>query len=95
MEKNDKIYIAGHKGMVGSALLRRLQMEGFSNFVFRTSQELDLRRQESVEKFISTEKPEYIFLAASKVGGIMANSLYPADFMYDNLMLEMNIIHCA
>lgn len=95
MEKNSKIYIAGHHGMVGSALVRRLRQAGFSNLILRTSKELDLRRQAEVESFFATEKPDYVFLAAAKVGGIMANNTYPADFMYDNMIMEMNIIHAA
>jgi GDP-L-fucose synthase len=95
MEKNSKIYIAGHRGMVGSALLRKLQAEGYSNFVLRTSKELDLRNQGAVAQFFEKEKPEYVFLAAAKVGGIIANNTYRADFLYDNLMIQSNIIHQA
>ncbi len=95
MEKNEKIYVAGHRGMVGSAIVRRLKKEGYTNIVTRTSKELDLRRQNEVEEFFRTEKPDYVFLAAAKVGGIMANSKHPADFMYDNMMLEMNVIKAA
>jgi GDP-L-fucose synthase len=95
MEKNSKIFVAGHRGMVGSAILRRLQKEGFSNFVFRTSDELDLRNQQAVADFFSTEKPEYIFLAAAKVGGILANNTFRAEFLYDNLQIQNNIIHNA
>jgi GDP-L-fucose synthase len=95
MELNSKIYIAGHRGMVGSAILRRLQKEGFSNFVFRTSAELDLRNQQAVADFFSKEKPEYVFLAAAKVGGILANSTYRAEFLYDNLEIQNNVIHHA
>lgn len=95
MEKEAKIYVAGHKGMVGSAIVRRLQQEGYCNILVRTHEELDLCRQEDVELFFKTEKPEYVFLAASKVGGIMANSLALADFMYENMILEMNVIHEA
>lgn len=93
MEKDSKIYIAGHLGMVGSALLRRLQKEGFSNFVLRTSDELDLRNQQAVADFFAKEKPEYVFLAAAKVGGIIANNTYRADFLYDNLQIQNNVIH--
>ena len=93
MNKNSKIYVAGHKGMVGSALLRRLQKEGFANFVLRSSKELDLRNQQAVADFFAQEKPEYVFLAAAKVGGIVANNTYRAEFIYDNLMMEANIIH--
>jgi GDP-L-fucose synthase len=95
MNKNDKIYIAGHRGMVGSALVRKLKKSGYNNLIYRTFAELDLRRQEDVEKFFEEEKPEYVFLAAAKVGGIQANNTYPADFIYDNLMIEANIIHAA
>jgi GDP-L-fucose synthase len=93
MEKQDKIYVAGHRGMVGSAILRKLKKEGFDNFVWRTSLELDLRDQKAVANFFETEKPQYVFLAAAKVGGIMANQTYQADFIYDNLMIQNNIIH--
>lgn len=95
MEKNAKIYIAGHNGMVGSAILRRLQKEGFENFVLRSSKELDLRVQQDVETFFKEEKPEYVFLAAAKVGGILANNTYRAEFLYDNLMIQNNVIHQA
>ena len=92
MEKNDKIYIAGHRGMVGSALYRRLKKEGFENFVFRTSDELDLREQKAVADFFAKEKPVFVFLAAAKVGGILANNTYRAEFLYDNLMIQSNVI---
>lgn len=95
MEKNAKIYVAGHRGMVGSALCRALEREGYTNIITRTHHELDLCRQVEVEEFFAAEKPEYVFLAAAKVGGIMANSQALADFMYDNMMLEMNVIHAA
>lgn len=95
MDKEAKIYVAGHRGMVGSAIVRRLEKEGYRNLVLRTSSELDLRSQEQVEQFFCEEKPEYVFLAAAKVGGIIANSKHPADFMYDNMILEMNVIHSA
>lgn len=95
MQKESKIYIAGHRGMVGSALHRRLKEEGYTNFVFRTSAELDLRNQQAVNDFFAAEKPEYVFLAAAKVGGIIANNTYRAEFIYDNLMMEANIIHAA
>jgi len=95
MNKDSKIYIAGHRGMVGSAILRRLQRDGFQNFVFRTSSELDLRNQSTVQNFFETEKPEYVFLAAAKVGGIQANNIYRAEFIYDNLAIETNIIHAS
>ena len=95
MNKNDKIYIAGHTGMVGSAILQALIAGGFTNFVYRTSKELDLRNQAAVEQFFSEEKPQYVFMAAAKVGGIVANNTYRADFLYDNLMIVSNIIHAA
>ena len=95
MDKNSKIYVAGHHGMVGSAIVRRLREQGCQNLVLRTSKELDLRRQAGVERFFEEEKPEYVFLAAAKVGGIMANQSYPADFMYDNMIMEMNVIHSS
>ncbi len=95
MERNAKIYVAGHRGMVGSAIVRELLRQGYHNIVTRTHRELDLSRQAEVEKFFAEEKPEYVFLAAAKVGGIMANREAPADFMYENMMLEMNVIHAA
>src|SRR3954462_11638254 len=95
MEKNEKIYIAGHRGMVGSALLRKLQGEGFTNFVLPGSRDLDLRVQADVEQFFQREQPDYVFLAAAKVGGIMANNTYRAEFIYDNLMIQNNVIHHA
>ncbi|HEX3048656.1 MAG TPA: GDP-L-fucose synthase [Bacillota bacterium] len=95
MNRDAKIYIAGHTGLVGSSLLRKLQTAGFNNLVFRAHRELDLRNQPAVDDFFKAEKPEYIFLAAAKVGGIYANSTYPADFIYDNLAIETNLIHCA
>jgi GDP-L-fucose synthase len=95
MEKDGKIYIAGHKGMVGSAILRRLQKEGFTNFILRTSEELDLRNQHAVADFFIKEKPEYVFLAAAKVGGILANNTFRAEFLYDNLQIQNNVIHNA
>lgn len=95
MEKSAKIYIAGHRGMVGSAIERELRKQGYTNFVNRTSKELDLTRQDQVEDFFATEKPEYVFLAAAKVGGIHANNTYPADFAYQNLMMECNVIHSS
>ena len=95
MEKNSKIYVAGHRGMVGSAIVRELKRQGYNNIVTRTHKELDLIRQADVEKFFAEEKPEYVFLAAAKVGGIGANSEAPADFMYQNMMIEMNVIHAA
>jgi GDP-L-fucose synthase len=95
MNKSDKIYIAGHNGMVGSALLRKLNQEGHSNFVLRSSRELDLRRQDEVEEFFRREKPAYVFLAAARVGGILANNTYRGEFLYDNLMIEANVIEAA
>jgi len=95
MEKHSKIYVAGHRGMVGSAIVRELHRQGYGNIITRTHKELDLCRQEQVEAFFAEEKPEYVFLAAAKVGGIGANSAEPADFMYDNMMIAMNVIHAA
>lgn len=95
MQPNSKIYIAGHRGMVGSAITRRLQQAGFTNFVTRTSDTLDLRDQEAVAAFFQEEKPDYVFLAAAKVGGIVANNTYRAEFLYDNLMIQNNVIHHA
>ncbi len=95
MEKGAKIFVAGHRGMVGSAIVRTLEKEGYDNIITRSHKELDLCRQEEVEQFFSHEKPEYVFLAAAKVGGIMANSEALADFMYENMILEMNVIHSA
>ena len=95
MEKNAKIYVAGHRGMVGSAICRELTHQGYTNILTRTHKELDLTRQQAVEKFFAEEKPEYVFLAAAKVGGIMGNATAKADFMYDNMILEMNVIHAA
>ena len=91
MEKNAKIYVAGHRGMVGSAIVRELERQGYTNIVTRTHKELDLIRQADVEAFFAAEKPEYVFLAAAKVGGIVANQSALADFMYDNMILEMNV----
>lgn len=95
MEKNSKIYIAGHRGMVGSAIYRKLVKENFTNLLTRTSSELDLRNQQDVRNFFYAEKPEYVFLAAAKVGGIVANKKYQADFLYDNLCIQNNVIHEA
>ncbi|MBQ6363060.1 MAG: GDP-L-fucose synthase [Lachnospiraceae bacterium] len=95
MEKDAKIYVAGHRGMVGSAIVRELERQGYHNLVLRTHKELDLTRQDQVEAFFAQEKPEYVFLAAAKVGGIMGNATAKADFMYDNMILEMNVIHSA
>lgn len=93
MDKNSKIYIAGHRGMVGSAIHRRLTKEGFNNIIVRTSKELDLRDQQQVTDFFTKEKPEYVFLAAARVGGIVANNTYRGEFIYDNLMIQSNVIH--
>ena len=95
MEKNSKIFLAGHKGLVGSAIYRKLKKEGFTNIIVRTSSELDLCNQSAVEEFFSKEKPEFVILAAAKVGGIMANSTYPAEFIYKNLMIAANVIHAS
>jgi len=95
MDKTEKIYIAGHRGMVGSAIKRKLETKGYTNIICRTHSELDLTDQQAVNEFFESEKPEYVFLAAAKVGGILANSTYPAEFIYDNLMIEANIIHAA
>jgi GDP-L-fucose synthase len=95
MDKNSKIYVAGHRGMVGSAIIRKLTDEGYSNIITRTSGELDLRNQQAVKEFFTSETPEYVFLAAAKVGGIVANNTYRADFIFDNLMIETNIIHAS
>lgn len=93
MDKNSKIYVAGHNGMVGSAIVRKLNGEGYKNIVVRTSKDLDLRSQSAVESFFEQEKPAFVFLAAAKVGGILANNTYRAEFLYDNLMIESNVIH--
>ena len=93
MNKADRIYIAGHKGLVGSAILRELQSQGFTFIITATSSELDLRDNNAVKKFFKKEKPQYVFLAAAKVGGIMANKMYGADFIYDNLSIQNNVIH--
>lgn len=95
MKQENKIYIAGHRGMVGSAIVRRLQKEGFNNLLLRTSAELDLRNQQAVQAFMQQEKPDYVFVAAAKVGGILANNTYRAEFIYDNIMIQSNIIHAA
>jgi GDP-L-fucose synthase len=95
MKPNDKIYIAGHNGMVGSAIHRKLEEQGYNNIITRNSSELDLRNQQAVAEFFAKEKPDYVFLAAAKVGGILANNTYRAEFIYDNIMIESNIIHQA
>lgn len=95
MQKNSKIYIAGHRGMVGSAILRALQKEGYTNIVFKTSKELDLTNQNAVKDFFEAQKPDYVFVAAAKVGGIYANNTFRGDFIYQNMMIQNNIIHHA
>lgn len=95
MDKSGKIYVAGHRGMVGSAIVRALEKRGYNNIITKTHKELDLTRQDAVEDFFAKEKPDYVFLAAAKVGGIVANNEAPADFLYDNMILEMNVIHSA
>lgn len=95
MEKEAKIYVAGHNGMVGSAIVRKLETEGYNNIITRSSKELDLRDQVAVSNFFKAEKPDYVFLAAAKVGGILANNMYRADFLYENLMIQNNVIHSA
>ena len=95
MEKESKIYVAGHRGLVGAAIVRKLREEGYGNLVTRTSRELDLREQAGVREFFERERPEYVFLAAAKVGGILANDTWPADFLYQNLMIEANVIESA
>ncbi len=95
MNKRDKIYVAGHRGMVGSAIVRRLEKEGYEHIIKKASSELDLRNQQAVNNFFEEEKPAYVFLAAAKVGGIVANNTYRADFIYENLMIESNIIHAS
>lgn len=95
MNKDSKIYVAGHRGLVGSAIVRHLRDNGYTNLILKTSEEVDLRRQQDVENFFAAERPEYVFIAAAKVGGINANNTYRAEFLYDNLMIESNIIHNA
>ncbi len=95
MQHSDKIYVAGHRGMVGSAIIRRLEQEGFNNFISRTSSELDLSEQQAVRDFFEKERPKFVFLAAAKVGGIQANNTYRAEFIYMNMMIQNNVIHCA
>ncbi|QLH75599.1 MAG: GDP-L-fucose synthase [Methanomassiliicoccales archaeon] len=95
MSKDSKIYVAGHRGMVGSAIVRKLQADGYENLLLRTSKDLDLRRQYEVERFFEQERPEFVFISAAKVGGILANNTFPAEFIYDNLMIEANIIEAA
>jgi len=95
MEKSAKIYVAGHNGMVGSAIVRKLKKEGFTNILTRSSKELDLRNQQDVSEFFAAEKPDYVFLAAAKVGGILANNIYRGEFLYENLMIQNNVIHSS
>ncbi len=95
MDQSGKIYVAGHRGMVGSAIVRKLKQDGFNNLLLRTSSELDLRNQQAVNDFFATEKPDYVFMAAAKVGGILANNSYRAEFIYDNIMIQNNVIHAA
>ncbi|OQP49439.1 GDP-L-fucose synthase [Niastella populi] len=95
MNKTDKIYVAGHRGMVGSAIVRKLEQEGFTNLLVRTSAELDLRNQQAVQAFMQQEQPDHVFVAAAKVGGILANNTYRAEFIYDNIMIQANIIHAS
>ena len=95
MNTEDRIYVAGHRGLVGSAIMRRLQADGYDNLVTRSSKELDLREQQAVRDFFAAEKPDYVILAAARVGGILANDTWPADFIYDNLMMEANVIHAS
>jgi len=95
MKQQDKIYVAGHLGLVGSSIVRKLTQEGFNNLVYRTSSELDLREQQAVNQFFVTEKPKYVFLAAAKVGGIVSNNTYRAEFLYNNMMIEANVIHAS
>jgi len=95
MERDSKIYIAGHTGLVGSAILRNLQSQGYGNLLLRTHNELDLEAQKDVNEFFEREKPEYVFLAAARVGGIYANNTYPAEFIYNNLMIQNNVVHSA
>ena len=95
MNKDSKIFVAGHRGLVGSAILKNLKAKGYTNFVLRTHAELDLTDQQAVHDFFAAEKPEYVFLAAAHVGGIVANSRYRADFIYENLMIQNNVIHAS
>jgi GDP-L-fucose synthase len=95
MDLNSKIYVAGHRGMVGSAIVRKLKNEGYNRIITRTSSELDLRNQDAVESFFRREQPDYVFLAAAKVGGIHANNTFRAEFIYDNMMIQNNVIHCS
>jgi len=95
MEKNDRIYVVGHRGLAGSAILRNLQSAGYENLVYRSHRQLDLMRQEQVETFFRGERPQYVFLAAARVGGIWANSTFPAEFIYNNLVIETNVIHSS
>ena len=93
MNRDARVYVAGHQGLVGGAIWRRLEKAGFTNLIGRTSKELDLREQAAVQRFFAEEKPDYVFLAAARVGGIRANNTYPAEFIYDNLMIQTNVLH--
>ena len=95
MDKNGKIYVAGHTGLVGSAMLKKLREKGYTNFIIRDMKELNLRNQTEVDEFFRKERPDYVFLAAAMVGGIHANDTYPADFIYDNLLIECNVVHAS
>ena len=95
MDKDAKIFVAGHRGLVGSSIVRRLKLEGFNNLILKTKEELDLRRQSDVEEFFNKEAPDYVFLAAAKVGGINYNATFPADFSYDNILIQTNVIDSA
>ena len=95
MEKSSKIYVAGHNGMVGSAIVRKLKLEGFQNIILKRSSELDLRSQQAVDSFFNEEKPEYVFMSAAKVGGIVANNTFRGEFLYDNLAIQNNVIHAS
>ena len=95
MKLTDKIYVAGHNGLVGSAIVRLLKKKGYTNIIFRTSKELDLRDQKAVNEFFESEQPSYVFMAAAKVGGILANQSYPAEFLYDNIAIQCNVIHSS
>ena len=95
MDSQAKVFVAGHNGLVGGAIIQALKQQGYSNLVVRSSRELDLREQQAVENFFAAEKPDYVFLAAAKVGGIQANNIYRGEFLYDTLMIESNLIHSA
>ena len=95
MERHSRIFVAGHRGLAGSAIVRKLRSQGYENLILRTHEELDLKRQRQVEAFFEKERPDYVFLAAAKVGGILANSTFPAEFIYNNLVIETNVIHAS